>query len=87
MKMTLGLGAVLAAGELQLAQSEALQIGNMMTQMATQQLTTMANQQKTMMDAVSGIGSAYSNGAADMYQSIYTSNQAMGNAFRKAGGH
>jgi len=85
--MAMGLAAVLEAGQLQMDQASALQISNIMTNMVTSQLTNMASQQKTFMDAASGIGSAYSNGASGLYGAIYSTNNEMGNIFKKAGGH
>lgn len=82
--MALGLGAVIAAGQMQIAQSSMLQLSNIYTNMASAQLTNAASQQKTILDASAGIGKAYSDGAANMYNAIYSANHEMANAFRKA---
>lgn len=85
--MSLGLGALVAAGRMQMAQSIFLQISNIFTNMYTAQLTNMASQQKTLMEASAGIGEAYSHGASSVLGAIYSTNNAMGSIFKKAGGH
>lgn len=82
--MALGLGAVIAAGQMQLAQTSMLQLSNIYTNMASAQLTNAASQQSTLMNAASGIGKAYSDGSANLYNSIFSANHEMANAFRKA---
>lgn len=82
----LGLGSVLAAGRLQMAESIGLQLINTYTNMGTTFVSNMASMQKTVMEAMSGVGSALSNGASAVLEAIFSSNQQLGNAFRRAGG-
>ncbi len=85
--MAAGLAAIIAAGKAQAIQGTILQLSSIFTSMYTAQLTNMASQQKTIMDAQTGIGQAYASGAAGLYGAAYAANNEMGNVFRKAGGH